>query len=388
MRGSIEKRGKTWSIRLTLADPRTGKRKQKRQSGFKTKREAQSALAKIISEYENNEYVEPNKLTVAEYLLQWFSAHRNNLAKTTAQRYEGIIEQHIIPAIGHIPLQRLSAVDIQKFLDKERKCGRKDNKKSHAGELSPASVHYTYRVLRCALNRAEALQLIPRNPITGVLPPTVRKTKPVLLPREQVLKLLRGLQGSYLYLPSYLAVYTGMRLGEVLGLSWDNVNLDNGTAVICQSLPYQTNIGEYYFKSPKTDTSIRTIALPPSVVETLLGAHAEYERLREVNAEIWTDYKLVCCKEDGMPLHPPTVSSGFRKAASKLGLKISFHDLRDIYAGLSLVYVGEGLKTISSNLGHGSGGLTLDRYTGMLDEIQIEAAKRYDQYLSDNNQKD
>lgn len=381
MRGNLEKRGKTWSIRFTYTDPQTNERKYKRKSGYKTKRDARNALAKIISEYENNMYVETNKLTVGEYLSQWFDDHKNNIARTTAIRYKVILEQHIIPALGNTQLQKLTAAQIQRFLSKHRKSGRKDNKKSCTRELSASSVHYTYRVLRCALNRAAALQLIMYNPIVAVRPPTVHRTKPVLLPKEQVCDLLAGLKNTYLYLPAYVAVHTGLRLGEVLGLCWENVNLEAGTALICTSLPYQTKANKYYFKAPKTSTSIRTIALSSQVVNTLKKVREEHEQLKKVNAAVWADYNLVCCKEDGMPLHPPTISSAFRKAARKLGYKISFHDLRDIYAGLSIVCIGESVKTISSNLGHGSGAITLDRYTGMLNNIQKDAADRLGEFL-------
>lgn len=383
LRGTIEKRGKTYSIRLDLGkDPQTGRRKQKRFSGFRSKKDAENELAKIINEYNRGEYVEPKKITVAEYLHQWLNMHRKNLAVTTAHQYEEIINLHIIPAIGDIPLQKLTALHIQEFLDRELTCGRKDNKKSHSGKLSPTSVNYTYRVLRCALNRAAAIPLIARNPIIGVEPPAPAKTKPVLMTREQVHSLLAGLKGTYLYLPSYLAVYTGMRLGEILALTWDNVDLDRGAITICRTLPQQRKTEDYYFKEPKTENSVRTIAVAPSVVRTLIEVRAEHERLATECKEVWLDYGLVCCAGDGAPLHPPTVSSAFRKAARKLGFEISFHDLRDVYAGLSLVHVGESLKTISTNLGHSSGAVTLDRYTGMLTDVQRDAAKRLDKFLS------
>lgn len=385
MRGTVEKRGKRYSIRLDLGkDPQTGKRHQKRISGFKTRREAEAELARIIAEYERGTLVLPSKMTVESFFRQWLDVHEEKLAFTTARQYRQIVEQHIIPAIGNLPLSSLTPMQIQKFLQQARN-GRKDNKKSRGTELRPASVNYIYRVLRCALNTAVKWELIPQNPALKVEPPPSRGNDPVMLSPEEVESLLRGLEGSCLWLPAYLAVYTGMRLGEILALTWDDVDLERSLITVRRSLPMQPKPadGRYEFKEPKTKHSRRTIPLASSVVETLKKVREEQQRLKEEREEIWMDYNLVCCREDGTPLHPPTISSAFPKAARKLGYNISFHSLRDVHAGL-LLQAGAPLKAISLTLGHGSGSVTMDKYIGLTPSVLRSVVEKVEELFDKN----
>lgn len=376
MRGSVEKRGKGYSIRIDLGkDQITGKRIQKRFSGFQTKREAEAELARIIAEYEAGTYVMPQKITLGDFLQRWFKAKQNDISFTTSRQYKTIIEQHITPAIGHIELSSLQPLVLQEYLNDMLHNGRKDNKKSKGKELSPSSVNYIYRVLRCALNDAVKWRLIQTNPALSVNPPPARGNMPVMLSPDDVNSLLNGLKNSYLYLPAYIAVHTGMRLGEVLALTWDDVDFENGTITIKRTLPQQSKGDVYYFKLPKTKNSQRTIPASEDLLAVLKTAKREQEAYREIYKDIWHDNNLVCCNKDGTPLHPPTVSSAFPKTAKKLGYNITFHSLRDIHAGL-LLQAGVPLKVISTVLGHGSGQVAIDKYIGFTPQITRDSINK------------
>lgn len=381
MHGYIEKRGKTYTIRLDLgADPATGVRKQRRISGFKTRREATAHLAELTAAAVKDELVLPKNITTAEYLRSWLGTHKNKIAFTTYRQYKNNIEVHIIPALGNVLLQKLHPMQLQDFFNTLLASGRKDSTRKHGGALSSSTVNYVYRILRCALNDAVKMRLIARNPVTDTSPPPQGHDMPVMLSPTEVLTLLKGLEGTYLYQPVYIAVHTGMRLGEILGLSWDDVDLERGVITVRRTLPLQNKTGEYQFKKPKTKESFRSFAISKMVVEYLKEVKANQEKLKQQNAAIWVDYNLVCCGEDGMPLHPPTVSSQFPKVVRKLGFDLTFHQLRDVYAGL-MIQAGVHLKTISANLGHSSGSVTLDRYSGITPAVQYEAAAKIDALL-------
>ncbi len=385
VRGTVEKRGSSYSIRFDMGrDPATGRRKQKRISGFKTRKEAEAALAKLIAEHEQGVLTLPTKMTLGEFLHRWFELKKEHLAFTTARQYEGMIRHHILPALGHIPLARLTPLKIQEFLHETLHSGRRDNKVSYGGRLATTTVNYVYRVLRAALRTAVEWGLIPRNPADAVKPPPARHDPPVVLPPAEVTRLLEGLKGSYLYLPAYLAVWTGMRLGEILALRWEDVDLEAGIAYVRRTLPQQSKKNGYVFKEPKTENSARVVKLPPSVVETLKKEKARQEELKTRHAEVWTDYGLVCCLEDGSPIHPTTVSSAFPKVAARLGFKLKFHDLRDVYAGL-LLQAGVHVRVVSAALGHSDPAVTVRRYMGVSPAMLGQVAESVEELIVTNS---
>lgn len=384
MRGSIERRGSTWSVRLDVGkDEVTGKRIQRRISGFKTKKDAEAVLAKLIAEHNAGTYVSPSKMTVAQYLRSWLKTHSTNVSINTVRLYTNEVEKHIIPALGNVQLDKLTPMQIQNFLNAQLESGRKDNKKSFGGRLSPTSVNCTYRILRCAINQAIRWQIIGRSPLLGVEPPKPTQTVPTAMHKKDVLRLLKSLEGHYLYLPVYIAVHTGLRVGEVLALTWADVDYEAKCIRVRRTLLQQKKTDAYIFKdAPKTRSGFRTVAIGDNMIKMLQSVYAEQQELKTKNAEVWVDHNLVCCKGDGFPLHPPTVTSVFIKKVRQLGFNISFHDLRDVFAHFMLALGGH-IKVVSAALGHSSSKVTLDRYVGVLPGLLPDLANKLDALLVD-----
>ena len=168
-RGNPFKRGKTWTIIYYPIDPKTGKKKQKWKGGFKTKKEAQEALYEINAKINSNTYIEPTKITLAEYLTKWYDTHCTpRLSSNTLRGYRVNIENHIIPNIGHIPIQQLSRGQIQKFYFDLYEGDNNSNDKNNTTKLSARSILYIHRVLNKALKDAVRDGILIRNPAEGV----------------------------------------------------------------------------------------------------------------------------------------------------------------------------------------------------------------------------
>lgn len=383
MRGSVIKRGNTYTIIYDLpSDPLTGKRKQKTKGGFRTKREANAELAKKIAEIEKGTYLEPSKLKLGEYLLRWFDTHKESLSPTTSRRYEGIINDHLILGLGNILLAKLEPLQIQEFIKNELENGRKDNKKTKGTGLSTSSVNQSIRILHRALAQAVEWQLLNRNPVDSVKKPKPMKKDMYILQEKDITKLLNDIKECYLYLPVYLAIYSGMRLGEILGLTWKDVDLERGLIHVRQA-SCQVKVGEPQFKTPKTAKSKRSINISQTVIKALKIHKKEQAEWKLKVGEAWQEYNLVCCLQDGSPINPPNLSSYFKRTATRLGMPVTFHGLRHTHASL-LLKAGVPAKVVSERLGHSSITVTMDIYSHIMPGMQQEAADKLEDLIKNN----
>ncbi|TDA65526.1 MAG: site-specific integrase [Clostridia bacterium] len=197
---------------------------------------------------------------------------------------------------------------------------------------------------------------------------------------NQVRKLLAATEGTPLYVIVYLAVNTGLRRGELLGLKWEDVDMGVGVAYIRRVLQKVGGHG-YVFREPKTPKSRRSVALAPSVVEVLKKHRARQAEEKLLMGEDYNDLGLVLAQPDGSPINPSTLSGQFRRLAAKAGLHgLRFHDLRHTHATLTLK-AGVHPKIVSERLGHSSVGITLDTYSHVLPGLQEEAARKLDEQL-------
>lgn len=200
-----------------------------------------------------------------------------------------------------------------------------------------------------------------------------------VLTAEQVDRLLEAAKGTYLYVPILLAVATGMRRGELLALRWADCDLAGGTISVCRSLE-QTKAG-LSFKEPKTARSRRVVALPAFAVEALRRHRVEQMEQRLRVGPAWQDYDLVCCREDGTPIRPDSITVLYKAILRRAGLPpVRFHDLRHTHATLLL---GQGVhpKVVSERLGHSQIAVTMDLYSDVTLPMQQEAVRKLDALL-------
>ena len=377
MKGHIRQRGKgTWAIVIDIGRDANGKRRQKWHTVHGSKKAAERELARLLNEINTGGYVEPTQLTVREYLERWLRDYaEHNVAAKTGERYTDLIRKHIAPSLGHYRLSKLHPLHIQDFYAQALESGRMDGK----GGLSAQTVLHMHRVLRTALNQAVKWQLLARNPADAVSPPRPQHKEMRALDEQETAKLLRAFARSTLHVPVLVAVTSGVRRGELLGLRWSDIDFKTAILSVRQSLE-QTRKG-VAFKQPKTSKSGRAIALPPLTVEALREHRASQAEHRLKLGPVYENLDLVFPRDDGRPWAPDGFTSTFAALVRRSGLPhVRFHDLRHTHA-TQLLRQGVHPKIVSERLGHSTVGITLDVYSHVLPGMQDEAAKGVDAAL-------
>lgn len=378
MKGHLTQRSPgSWSLVIDLGrDPTTGKRRQKWQTVKGTKKDAQRELIRTLHEMDTGAFVEPSKLTVAEYLEKWLAGYAAvSCTKHTHDDYAAELRRHVFPSIGNIPLSKLQPLHIQDYIARGLERGRLDGK----GGLSPKTMHKHFFLLKEAFARAVRWGILGRNPADALDPPKVPELEMRVLSEAEIRQLLVATVGHYMQVPILLAVGTGMRRNEILGLQWADVNLDAGAVKVRQSLLYHD--GAYSFKTPKTEKGRRTVQLPSLVVEGLIRHRGQQAEQKLLLGPAYHDQGLVCATATGGPLNPTQVSTALPRLLRQAGLPVvRFHDLRHSHA-THLLAQGEQLKVVSERLGHAKASITLDIYSHVLPGQQEEAARKVDRML-------
>lgn len=369
MRGTIRQRSKgSWTIQVYGGrDPVSGKELRIARTVKGTKKHAELALAKLISSVETGVDFNATKLNVADYAAKWLASKRHKVRPKTIERYSDLMRLHIVPVIGNVPLLKLKPLHLEKVYEQAFEHG-----------LSAQTVHHIHRVLFTALKQAVAWQLIPRNIAEAVTPPRPESREVKAMTLEDDVRVADLVRNTDLEVPALLGLGTGMRLGEVLGMRWADVNLDQNSARITQTLQ-ETNDG-LVFVPPKTHRSRRTVSLPGFVVEGLRKHKKEQSERRLIAGSAWHDLDLVVERSDGMPVATSSLSSRFAAAMRRSGMDLTFYGLRHGHASLMLA-AGVNLKVVSERLGHSTIGITADLYTHVADHLHDAAAESLDAYL-------
>lgn len=365
MRGHIRKRGKSsWSLVVDAPRAEDGRRRQVWRSVKGNRRTADRELAKLLDEIQSGTWIEPSKMTVGQYLHQWLEQIKPAVSRKTFERYAEIARRSLIPALGPHKLEGVRPMAIQGFYTEALSSGRKDG----GGGLSARTVLHYHRLLHKALADAVRWQLIARNPADAVTPPRIERRERPTLNLEEVGRLLALARGTRYYIPILLAVGCGLRRGEIFGLDWEDVDLSARLLRVRRSVE-QTGDG-LRFKAPKSGRP-RTIRISPSIAAELRVYRSEQGRIRG----------LVCCREDGQPLHPDSFSGDWRAIRERAGVShITFHDLRHTYAMLQLL-AGTHPKVLSELLGHSTISITQDLYGHVTAPMQDGAADRMEELL-------
>lgn len=373
----------TWVGSIMLGRKANGKPDRPKAYG-QTRADVQRQLAELRRKAEQGLRAEPavERLTVAEYLQKWLEAARTSTRRQTWDGYRQVVQKHIAPAIGH---QRLNAVrpDAVQRLYAEKL----------AGGLAPNTVVKIHTVLHRALAMAVKWNYIPRNVADAVDRPAVpRRDGSVLSPAELTRLIDTAIaegeraggsgittqhsraarQWAVLW---NLAIHSGCRESELLGLGWSDLDLDRGTLTVRRSLVAVKDHAPR-FGEPKSNTSRRTIALASAAVSALRTHRTRHAEDR-LAATDWADFDLVFCTHIGTPLIRRNVLRAFKQALARAGLpqSLRFHDLRHAHATLML-RAGVPLKVASGRLGHSSVGITADLYQHIAPDLDADAAER------------
>lgn len=366
----------SFELRYSLGgDPATGKRKVATATVRGTRKDAEKELRRLLRSVDTGEHVDPTRMTVRGWLSTWLATVKQEVSSRSHERYSSIVEHHLLPALGNLPIAKLAPLHIRSFYGTLAEGGRSDGK---AGPLSSRSRRQVHRVLSQALARAVGDQVIARNPcdVFKRQLPKVERKEMTTLDSEQSAALLDALRDDRLYWPTMLALATGMRRGEILALRWRNVDLDRGSVHLVESLE-QTKKGGMRFKPPKSARG-RSIVLPTFAVDELRRRRREQaEELLKAGVR-QSGATLVCARADGEPFSPFSLTHAFFQFMAKRrgGLpRIRFHDLRHTHA-TALLAAGVHPKVVQERLGHATVTLTLDLYSHVVPTMQEDAAAK------------
>ncbi len=364
--GSIRKRKDgRWEGRYTAGhDPETGKAIYKNVLG-KTQAEVKEKLKQAIGEAQALDVTKAGKYTVGEWMEVWFQDYAKiKVRPSSHQTYQGYIHNHIRPNIGDIPLEKLTSLDLQKFYKKLLSQGRVDRleAKGQPKGLSAKTVRNIHQILSSALKLAQEQRLILTNPAEGCALPRVEHQEMKTLTTVQLASFFREARESGVFELYYLELATGLRRGELLGLKWEDIDLERGDLRVRRQV---SRINGEVVEAPlKTKNAYRTLPLAEDTVSVLR------EQRRKVGNSPW-----VFPSPNGGPISPDSVLHMLHRVLKRAGLpKVRFHDLRHTFATLALQN-GVDVKTVSGMLGHFSAGFTLDTYAHITSAAQRQAAQ-------------
>lgn len=370
--GQIKKEGSSWYFVAELGtDPITGKRRRKKQRGFKTKRDAEKALALLEADVYKGTYFEPSSIQLKEHVSDWFRSKKNSISIQTAITYEAYLKNRVIPYIGHVQLAHLTPALLQNYVNDLKDEG-----------LASSSIKKIYSIVKSALDFAVNMDLLPSNPITKLQLPKDSKKEMAVWEVPEIQAFQKAASLDRLYPAFYLAITTGMRRGEILGLRWRDVDLEKEMLYVRQTL---SKDGKQFLSEAKTKTSIRSIKLSNDTVVLLKKHKAVVAKEKLWLGSEYEDNDLIISTSKGTPINPENLKRTFQRLIKEADVPaIRLHDLRHTHATM-LLAGGVNVKVISERLGHSNIKTTLDIYSHVLPSMQEEAANRIDTLLRKSN---
>lgn len=337
---------------------------------FKTQREAREWVQKTTIQVDDGLSFSATQITFKEFMHYWLDSAKPSIRPNTVRQYGYVVNNHIPDGLGKVKLKDLRPEMIQVLI----------NKKLEEG-LSTRTVELIFAVVRRALNQAVQQSILPRNPIKGVTKPKPKRPEMVTLTDTQVRTLLLAVRDTRFEALYQIAVTTGMRKGEILGLKWSDLDWVNRTLHVQRQLLRINNQG-LVFDAPKSKASRRVIVLGEATIEKLRGHQTLQHKERLFAGERWQEYDLIFPSTIGTPMEPRNCVRHFKETLREANLpNVRFHDLRHSAASLMLQQ-GTHPKIVQERLGHASISLTLDTYSHVIPTMQEEVAAKIDELLT------
>jgi len=367
--GSITKRDDgRWMARYTVRTINGPKRKT---VYGRTRAEASAKLAKAMADRDGGLIFDAGSLRVGDYLARWLSnSVKDTVRERTYERYEEILRLHVKPALGRLKLKALTPAHVQDFYRDRLDSG-----------FSPATVQKIHVILHKALSQAVSWSLVPRNAGEAVRAPRPAPKEMRPLSPDEAHRLLKTVRGDRLEALYVLAIHTGMRQGELLGLKWENVDLAANAIRVRHTL-LRTK-GRVILGEPKTKKSRRTVHLT-GAASRALEEHLERQlKVMERLGDLYRDQGLVFTTEVGTPINPSNLRKrSFAPLLQKASLpRLRFHDLRHTCATL-LLSKNIHLKYVQELLGHATVSITLDTYSHVLPGMGNQVADAMEDVLT------
>lgn len=345
------------------------------------KREAQQKYRQFEAQLLSGKDFNTEKLRLADFAWRWYREYvKKELAPKTIASYRNHLEKRILPALGHLYMHNIRPLDVLRFVHELQDQGVRFDKRQKP--LSDKSVQYCFRVLSSMLQDAVEWQIIETNPCMRIKRPRVRRTK-VNVPTEALARdILAALKGEPLVYRTiiYLAIDSGLRRGELMGLQWSDIDFESKTLHVVRSNQSMKGMGTFS-KTPKTAESVRDIVLSDSSIEMLRRLHVKQMKQKLKLGDKWQDDGWVFAGKTGKAMYDSTPSHWFTHFLKRKKLPhISFHSLRHLSASI-LIAQGVPLKNVSSRLGHADIKTTANIYVDALKSVDMEAAEKMNKFL-------
>jgi len=379
-----------WEGQFLYYDAKVEKKKKKKLTGISKTEVSKRGREFLKAIKKANEAFVLNKQegkSVSEWLETWLKKFVLDKVKVkTYERYCCSVNRHIVPYIGDISLSRLKAEDIQNMLNQLIENGGDD-----ADGLAPRTVNSARRTLIGALRKAVDLEIIQRNPATATTPSKAEKAKIEILTHDEskTVRDVAKLEGEVAYIIVLLALTTGMRIGEIFGLHWTDIDLGKGRLLVDQTL-VSTNHGYYLQATAKTKSSHRSIPLPQVTIEALKKYKGWQEDQQALLLNKYADKNIVIINPFGAYLDPSKFSyTTFKRILKRANIErdFRFHDLRHTHATL-LLEQGINIKVVSERLGHSTIRITLDTYSHVVKSMQDDAVNAIQEIMTDDKDKE
>lgn len=367
----LRKRSKNYIVYLEYFDKESNKRKQKNMGSYPLKRDATRRLNEIKEEIYKEELLLPNEMNIENFILDFLEKYKINISITTYNNYMRVCKKYIIPLLGDIKLCDIRPIHIQNYVD------------DLVGLLSPKTIKIHLNILNLAFKRAYRLKLIKENVVQFVEIPKSKKFKNEIYTAEDMRILLEKCHGTSLELPIIIASGLGLRISEILGLTWNNIDFNDFTITVDKITTRDK--GKVILKDPKTESSVRTISAPKEII--LMLKQLKKDRLSAKLKGEKTHRELIFYDKNLEPIAPDVISKKFKYFLETNGLKhIRFHDLRHSHVTM-LIEAKVPIKVISERVGHSSVNTTLNIYSHALKEMDQEASDKISDTLFNKERK-
>ena len=367
----IRKRSKNYIVYLEYLDKETNKKKQKNMGSYPLKRDASRRLNEVKEEIYKEELLLPDEMKMEEFILDFLEKYKVNLSITTYKVYLRICKKYIIPLLGDIKLSDIRPIHVQNYVD------------DLVGILTPQTIRIHLNILNLAFKRAYRLKLIKENVVQFVEVPKNKKFKNEIYNAEDMRILLEKCHKTSLELPIIIASGLGLRISEIMGLTWNNIDLNDFTITV-EKITVRDE-GKVILKEPKTESSVRTISAPKEII--LMLKQLKKERLTAKLKGEKQHKELIFYDKNLEPIAPDVISKKFKYFLEVNNLKhIRFHDLRHSHVTM-LIDAKVPLKVISERVGHSSVNTTLNIYSHALKEMDQEASDKISNVLFSSERK-
>lgn len=356
---------------FTINYKENGKYKKMLRRGFKTKKEAEAAMIEAQNAMNKGTYVEPSKTLYADFMKSWLKDKETTVKQSTLETYKYLVNNFIIPHLGQTELSKITPRQIQTLYNDLKSSNR----------LSDENIRKIHTIINNSLNKAFKWEMIVRNPAALVEVPQVAKKEIDVWNEEEIHRFLSFAKDSRYYAAFLLALTTGMRQGEILGLRWKDIDVENRTISVVQTLSHK---GQILSAGAKTAAGNRKISIDENTLNQLLSLKLKYKEEKMANRPIYQDYDLVIRTSIGTPVSPRNLLRSFYSIIEKAQVrKIRFHDLRHTHASL-LLKQGVNPKIVAERLGHANVKITLDTYSHLLPDLQKETADEFGKIFYSN----